>query len=155
MVQLRLAGTGLTFHADNRAIEFFPKSLGAYPANRFPGGADYVSSNNWYIDCNGTTFKVHRPDGVVYHLNVQEYYKTHYLKLGSGGHVLAKNSATKKTVYVSKIVDPHNNTLTFTTMSTKQASGLAKRLLKNCLLLFSPVMAEKSPSIVEPLQINH
>ncbi len=111
----KISGSGLTFHANNSSVKFFPKSLGSYPANRFPSNAVYVSANNWYIDCSGTTFRVHKPNGIVYHLNDYEYYKdVKSIRLGASAVPIGLRSNTKKTVYVSTIVDPHNNTLTYT-----------------------------------------
>ncbi len=98
--------SGITFHINNKTINFYPKNLST--ANtRFPAAADYVSPDNWYVDCLGTTWKVYQPNGRVYSLDQYEYRNTGYLRR----NVL--DNANKKTVYVKTIQDPQGNTLTY------------------------------------------
>ncbi len=119
--------TGIVFHYDNKKIHFYPRYMNQ-STGRFPANAEYVSPDNWYIDCVGTTFNVYRPNGMVYKLNVFEHRNTGYF-LPSGDFRLSKTSGGSivhgisthisfdvghKTVFVSQISDNTGNTLNYT-----------------------------------------
>ncbi len=40
--------------------------------NSFPDSALYISKNNWYLDCAGSSFVVHAPDGTEFTLSAKE-----------------------------------------------------------------------------------
>ena len=63
--------SGIVFYDNNKKVHFYPKEH-SLNNGRFPNNADYVSPDNWYINCDGNSFNVHKPNGTIYELNTYE-----------------------------------------------------------------------------------
>ena len=89
--------SGIRFNDGKRQVYFFPRNEAPGNIDRFPSSAAYVSADNWYISCNGTSFKVHTDDGITYLMS--NWFSYQAVEKGRAAH----------NIYVDTIEDPHGN----------------------------------------------
>jgi len=128
---VRYLRSGISFNDGKRQIQFFPVNGFSGDVSRFPADADYVSPDNWYIRCNGTTFNAYSPDGTTYELSNWNSFEQNPTFGDS-----RRESKAYHSIYVSRIIDPHGNTLNYTFSDKPSVSsnvkiyiGLRNRLL--------------------------
>ena len=129
--------SGIRLFIRGKPISFFPTDS-ILNTTRFPATADYISPNNWYIDCAGTQWVVKSPDGMTYRFDQYEHV---YAGETWAGQKLDTNhymDQAKVTVYPSRVEDTYGNTLTYsydsmpaeTTFYAQSNRAFTKRLLK-------------------------
>jgi hypothetical protein len=103
--------TAIKLTIADKSIRFFPIESAISKPHRFPSGADYISPDNWYVDCSGTNWIVRSPEGIKYTFSEYEHV---YAGTSDGGRISGGQiDQGKVTVYLKRAEDKYGNTLIY------------------------------------------